>query len=101
MLSPRLGRTIIPQEQRTVILSQQLLHPSQRDDDQTGVPPFSLRGQITNQARIFRTEMYSLLKYESLYMLNILDGFDSLAAVQQKYQDAKAVLSKKKMKFFE
>ncbi len=45
--------------------------------------------------------MYSLLKYESLYMLSILDGFDSLAAVQQKYQDYKAVLTKKKLKLFE
>lgn len=34
-------------------------------------------------------------------MLNILDGFDSLATVQQKYQDAKAALTKKKVKLFE
>lgn len=45
--------------------------------------------------------MYSILKYESLYMLNILDGFDSLATVQQKYQDAKLALTKKKVKLFE
>ncbi len=30
--------------------------------------------------------MYSILKYESLYMLSIVEGFDSLATVQQKYQ---------------
>lgn len=34
-------------------------------------------------------------------MLNILDGFDSLATVQQKYQDAKSALTKKKVKLFE
>lgn len=34
-------------------------------------------------------------------MLNILDGFDSLAAVQQKYQDAKSALTKKKLRLFE
>ena len=34
-------------------------------------------------------------------MLNILDGFDSLATVQQKYQDAKLALTKKKVKLFE
>ena len=45
--------------------------------------------------------MYSILKYESLYMLNIIEGFDSLATVQQKYQQAKNVLSKKKLKLFE
>lgn len=45
--------------------------------------------------------MYSILKYESLYMINILDAFDSLATVQQKYQDAKSALTKKKVKLFE
>jgi hypothetical protein len=45
--------------------------------------------------------MYSLLKYESLYMLNIVEGFDSLTSVQQKYQDAKTALTKKKLKLFE
>lgn len=44
--------------------------------------------------------MYSILKYESLYMLNIIEGFDSLATVQQKYQEAKANLSRKKIKLF-
>jgi hypothetical protein len=27
---------------------------------------------------IFRTEYYSLIKYDSLYMLNLLDSFDVL-----------------------
>jgi hypothetical protein len=33
-------------------------------------------------------------------LVNILDGFDFLATVQQKYHDAKAVLSKKKLNLF-
>jgi hypothetical protein len=100
MLGLRRSLESLPKGQRTILLSQQLLHSPQRNDDPTRVLLSLPSGQITNQARIFRTEMYSLLKYESLYMLSILDGFDSLAAVQQKYQDYKAVLTKKKLKLF-
>ena len=45
--------------------------------------------------------MYATIKYESLYMLNIMDSFDSLATFQKSYQDKKNELMKKKQKLFE
>ena len=44
--------------------------------------------------------MYSMIKYESLYMLNIMDSFTGLQSFQEKYLEQKNALAKKKEKLF-
>lgn len=55
---------------------------------------------MLNQALIFRTEFYSLIKYDSLYMLNLIDNFEVLNNISEKYQERKNTLLRKKEKLF-
>lgn len=52
------------------------------------------------QAKTFRKEIYSLMKYESLYKLNMLEVMEQLNVKQQEYNSAKASLLKKKEKLY-
>ena len=45
---------------------------------------------------IFRTEFYSLIKYDSLYMLNLLDSFEMLNSIGEKYHERRLALLRKK-----
>jgi hypothetical protein len=56
---------------------------------------------MLNQALIFRTEYYSLIKYDSLYMLNLIDNFEVLHGIQDKFQAGKNALLRKKEKLFQ
>lgn len=40
---------------------------------------------LDKQAKSFRSEIYSCIKYESLTMLNSLDCFDKLKSYKQQY----------------
>lgn len=56
---------------------------------------------LEKQARSFRTELYSCVKYESLTMLNNLEAFDKLKSYKTGYVEAKNSLFRKKDKLFE
>lgn len=56
--------------------------------------------QLQEQARSFRKDIYSLMKYESLYRINVLEYMDELAIKQQEYNQAKLNLTKKKEKLY-
>lgn len=82
-------------------MQEQHFYNVERDYQSACVSYFLCSEQITNQATLLRTNMYATIKYESLYMLNIMDSFDSLATFQKSYQDKKNELMKKKQKLFE
>lgn len=52
--------------------------------------------QLLEQARSFRRDIYSLMKYESLSRINLLEYMDVLAEKQQEYAQARLNLDKKK-----
>lgn len=56
--------------------------------------------QLQEQARSFRRDIYSLMKYESLTRINVLEYMDQLAVKQQEYNQAKLNLMKKKEKLY-
>lgn len=51
---------------------------------------------LLKQAKTFRTEIYSTIKYQSLNLLNTLEAFDKLKAFQHQYVETKNILFKKK-----
>lgn len=64
------------------------------------VQDYKFSSQLLDQATSFRKDIYSLMKYESLYRLNVLESMDQLAEKQQEYNQAKATLMKKKEKLY-
>lgn len=55
---------------------------------------------LEKQAKAFRTEIYSSIKYQSLNLLNTLEAFDKLKAFQSQYVETKNTLFKKKERLF-
>jgi hypothetical protein len=45
--------------------------------------------------------MYGLVKYESLFMINLMDSLQGLADKQQKFNDVRINLLKRKIKLYE
>lgn len=45
--------------------------------------------------------MYGLVKYESLFMINLLDSLQGLAEKQQTFTDVRVNLLKRKLKLYE
>ena len=71
--------------------------------DSSWAPSVSLdlcREQLLNQATIFRTEYYSLIKYDSLYMINLVDNFQVLSELKEKFKVGQQALLRKKEKLF-
>lgn len=56
---------------------------------------------LQRQAKAFRTEIYSSVKYQSLNLTNILEAFDKLKAFQNQYIQTKNILFKKKQKLYD
>ena len=56
---------------------------------------------LAEQAKTFRKEVYSLVKYESLSMISMIEEFDKLANIQKEYMEKKKVLLAKKEKLYE
>lgn len=59
-----------------------------------------LSQQLLLQAKTFRREIYSQMKYENLYKLNLLEAMDQLSIKQQEYNQVRTALLKKKEKLF-
>lgn len=45
--------------------------------------------------------MYGLVKYESLFMINLMDSLQVLAEKQQTFNDVRTALLKRKLKLYE
>lgn len=45
--------------------------------------------------------MYGLVKYESLFMINLMDSLQVLAEKQQNFNDVRTALLKRKLKLYE
>ena len=45
--------------------------------------------------------MYGLVKYESLFMINLMDSLQVLAEKQQSFNDVRTALLKRKLKLYE
>jgi len=56
---------------------------------------------LEDQAKTFRTEIYSLVKYEYLNTSSNLEHFDKLVSLQKKYTHDRNNLHKRKDKLYE
>ena len=90
----------VPKGQRIELLPEQLLYHPQRVSWPLSVIPKLFSEQLLNQATIFRTEYYSLIKYDSLYMINLVDNFQVLSELKEKFKIGQQALLRKKEKPF-